>query len=272
MTAAAQVPDSSSLRQALDRDGVFRLPGFLSPAQLADIADAFAWSEQNRGPGFTTLSGDENSWQDLSNPAAREAYSGMLERSPIPGLLRELWQCEHVWFMYEQIFCKRETDNFTPWHQDTSYQPVEGDHVGVVWISLDRVAREQALEFCVGSHRGPLYNASKFTPGDPTDPLYTSGDMPRLPDIEADRDSWDIVGWDTEPGDIVVFHPQVLHGGGSPGPAGLRRTLTLRFFGDDATYASRPGPTAAPQVAGLHESLSQGDPFRHPDFQLLVAP
>jgi len=266
----AEAIDIDAIREATDRDGVVHIPGFLSSDQLADAEAAFEWTRDNPGPGFTGFPGDTGAWQDLSNPAAYEAYGPMLSRSPIPGLLKWLWGGGPVWFMYEQIFSKEGTENRTPWHQDSSYQPVTGSHLAVVWISLDPVPREETLEYCLGSHKGPLYNASSFKPGDPTDPLYKSGDLPRLPDIEAERGKWDIAGWATEPGDIVLFHPGVLHGGGAPGKTGRRRTLTLRFFGEDSAYQSRPGPTAAPRVEGLHESLTDGDPFRHPIFPLLA--
>ena len=242
------------------------LRGLLSPAQLADAAAAYAWTRDHRSPAFTTMGGDARSWQDLSNPESYAAYAGMLSRSPVPALLRGLWDGGPVWYMYEQIFHKEATDNFTPWHQDTPYMPVAGEHLAVVWISLDAVSREGALEFCLGSHRGPLFNGTSFKPGDPTDPFYKTGDLPRLPDIEADRSAWTIAGWASEPGDAILFHPGMLHGGGVPGSAGRRRTLTLRFFGEDAVYAARPGPVAAPRVAGLHERLKDGDPFRHPVF------
>jgi ectoine hydroxylase-related dioxygenase (phytanoyl-CoA dioxygenase family) len=261
--------DMAELRETMDRDGAACLRGFLSPAQLADAAEAYEWTRDHRGPGFTTISGDERSWQDLSNPASYPEYAGMLSRSPIPALLRALWGGP-VWYMYEQIFHKEAVDLLTAWHQDTPYLPVAGDNLAVFWISLESVSREATLEFCLGSHRGPLYNGTTFKRDDWTDPFYKTGNLPRLPDIEADRGSWKIGGWATEPGDVVLFHPSVLHGGGSPGPSGRRRTLTLRFFGADASYASRPGPTPAPRVAGLHESLRHGDPFRHPIFPLLA--
>lgn len=266
----AQDTDISALREAMERDGVICLRGFLDAGQLADAKAAFDWTAANPGPFFTEFPGDEGAWQDLSNPAAYEAYDPMLRRSPIPSLLSALWGGSPVWFMYEQIFSKTGTVNRTPWHQDSSYQPVGGKDLAVVWISLDPVPPEQTLEYCLGSHRGPLYNASSFKPGDPTDPLYKTGNLPRLPDIEAKRGEWDIAGWATEPGDVVIFHPGVLHGGGAPGKAGRRRTLTLRFFGEDARYEARPGPTAAPRVEGLHERLSEGDPFRDPAFPKLA--
>ncbi|MBV1687329.1 phytanoyl-CoA dioxygenase family protein [Novosphingobium sp. G106] len=261
--------DVAELRETMDRDGVVCLRGFLSAEQLADATAAYEWTRDHRGPGFTTMGGDERSWQDLSNPASYAAYAGMLSRSPIPPLLQALWGGP-VWYMYEQIFHKEATDNFTPWHQDTPYMPVAGQHHAVFWISLDPVSREATLEYCRGSHRGPVFNGTSFKPGDPTDPFYKTGDLPRLPDIEADRSRWDITGWATEPGDVVLFHPSVLHGGGAPGPQGRRRTLTLRFFGEDAIYCTRPGRTAAPNVAGLHDGLRHGDPFRHPVFPQLA--
>lgn len=261
--------DPAALRETWGRDGVTCLRGLLSPEQIADATAAYEWTRDNRGPGFTTMGGDERSWQDLSNPASYAAYDGMLRRSPIAPLLARLWGGS-VWYMYEQIFHKEATDNFTPWHQDTPYMPVAGAHHAVCWISLDPVSREATLEYCLGSHKGPVYNGTSFKPGDPTDPFYKTGDLPRLPDIEADRSRWPIQGWATEPGDVVLFHPSVLHGGGAPGPQGRRRTLTLRFFGEDATYQARPGRTAAPNVPGLHDNLRDGDPFRHPVFPKLA--
>ncbi|MCB2078332.1 MAG: phytanoyl-CoA dioxygenase family protein [Novosphingobium sp.] len=262
--------DIAGLKDAFERDGVIHVPGLLTPQQLADATAAYEWTRDHRGPGYTPFPGDPNSWQDLSNPDAYAAYGEMLARSPLPALLQGLWGGGPVWYMYEQIFHKQGTTNRTPWHQDTSYMPIDGKQLGVVWISLDPVSPEETLEYCLGSHKGPLYNGTTFKPGDPTDPLYKSGDMPRLPDVDADRSAWNIQGWASQPGDVVVFHPSVLHGGGAPGMTGRRRTLTLRFFGEDAIYSARPGPTAAPRIDGLHDLLDEGDPFRHPVFPKLA--
>lgn len=65
--------------------------------------------------------------------------------------------------------------------------------------------------------------------------------MPRLPAIEAERDKWDIMNCAVKRGDVVIFHPSCLHGGG-PQPAGTqRRSLSLRMVGDDMVRVSRPG-------------------------------
>src|SRR5260370_17178352 len=80
---------------------------------------------------------------------------------------------------------------------------------------------------------------SRFDADDDTAPLYQDGTLPRLPNIEAERDRWDIVSWAVEPGDVLVFHPGMLHGGAPTLPSQRRRTLSLRFFGDDAIHAPR---------------------------------
>jgi ectoine hydroxylase-related dioxygenase (phytanoyl-CoA dioxygenase family) len=135
----------------------------------------------------------------------------------------------------------------------------------VAWITFDACPKEDSLEFVRGSHRGRLYNGSRFDLDDDTAPTHPTSPLPRLPDIEGSRGDWDIVAWPVEPGDLVVFHPKVLHGGAPTHPGARRRTLTLRFFGADAVYDPREGG-AGPRVKGFHERMAPGDPFRDPSF------
>ena len=116
--------------------------------------------------------------------------------------------------------------------------------------------------------------------------LFDGAEWSPLPAIEQAREAFPIVSWDIQPGDVVAFHPAVLHGG-APTRAGVRRrTLSLRFFGDDAWVAKRPHDGMA-NVDGLkHDDggrhplkkmalAPNGVPFRHPDFpqvRPLVAP
>ncbi len=137
-----------------------------------------------------------------------------------------------------------------------------------------------SLEFVRGSHRGPLYNPSAFKPDDASANLFDPAQWPPLPDVDAQRAAFDILSWAVEPGDAVIFHPAVLHGG-APTLAGVRRrTLSPRFFGDDAWCAARPHDGMA-NIDGLkHDdsgrhalkkmALAQpGSPFRYPDFPQL---
>ena len=258
-------------RTRLSTDGIALVKGLLDDRSLADALSAFQWSMANPSPYYQgEFRDDAASVQDLSNPRAYEAYRPMLGRSPFPEFISRLWEGSSVWFMYEQIFYKRRGAGRTRWHQDSPYLPVEGSHLLVAWLSFEPVSREEALEFCAGSHLGPLYNGTSFETDDVTDPFYKTGDLPRLPNIEAERQKWRIIGWPTNPGDVILFNPSVLHGGGAPDSGRERRTLTLRFFGDDARYTIRPGPTPAPNIEGLHQSLKPGEPFRNPVFPNLA--
>jgi len=270
-------------------DGVVCLPGALSPATLALAEALYQWSLAHPGPGAAELPGRQSGsfYQDLANPAALERYRPLVAGTEVGELIAGLWGGGPVWFMYEQVFRKTggETRR-TPWHQDAPYLPVRGAQLAVLWISFDPVTPAQALEFVRGSHQGPLYDGSRFDPDDDTAPLYADGSYPRLPDIEAERERWPIVSWPTEPGDVIVFHPAILHGGGATVDDGQRRTLSLRFFGADAEVAWRPGmqpaeqqgltpdqsaataPATQPPVhpLTLMRECADGTPFRHPDF------
>ena len=115
----------------------------------------------------------------------------------------------------------------TPWHQDTPYLPVRGNDLAVLWISFDSLDEQRSLEFVRKSHRGILYDGSAFDPNDDTRGLYNDPAYPLLPDIESRRDDFDLVTFPVEPGDVVVFHPSTLHGGGPTHQSETRRTLSV---------------------------------------------
>ncbi len=266
-------------RAQFHRDGVVCLPQALPASTLALALQAYQWSLAHPGPGAAELPGKGGGmfYQDLANPRAFGAYQQLLENTVIGDIVAGLWGKPTVWFMYEQVFRKSGGNTRrTPWHQDSPYLPVRGEDLAVMWISFDPVDKDHALEFVRGSHRGPLYDGSRFDPDDDTAPLYDDGTLPRLPDIEANRSLWPIVSWATNPGDVLVFHPAVLHGGGATTPESVRRTLSLRFFGDDTVVAQRPGHVsveneAPPQDPSVHpltrmRGMSDGMPFRDPDF------
>lgn len=260
--------DWPTLREAYRRDGVVKLAGALDAAQLGETLAAYDWSLANPGPGASKdrHTPDLTFYNDLFNPDALTGYRAMLQASPIPGYVAELWETPEVWFFYEQVFLKEGGEvRRTPWHQDSSYLAIDGEDLAVVWISFDTLREQDSLEFVKGSHRGQLYNGSAFKPGDDTAPLHPHSSLPRLPDIEGARADFDIVSWAVEPGDIIVFHPKTLHGG-APTHGGMRRrTLTLRFFGDRAHYDPRDGG-AGPPIKGFHQRMKPGDPFRDPAF------
>ena len=270
-------------RSEFKEQGVTCLRQAVSPDQLAILREAFDWTISNPGRMTKPVKAGEPGtlYGDLANPDSFPAYHNANSRTVLPELVSDLWQKPDVWFMYEQVFVKTggESDaaDRTPWHQDISYLPVSGDDLAVVWISFESLTREESLEFVACSHRGVMYDGSSFDPRDHTAPIYGDGSLPRLPDIEADRSSYSIVGYAIEPGDVVVFHPGLLHGGAPSASGHQRNTLSLRYFGEDAVVSLRPNDTEemlariASKSSGIHpmqkaKLLGEGSAFRDPGF------
>jgi ectoine hydroxylase-related dioxygenase (phytanoyl-CoA dioxygenase family) len=261
----------------LARDGVVCVRGALDGDEVQRDLDVYEYGRAHPSPGAYSVYQETGAtfYIDTFNAANWDAYVPAYRDTAVPDIVAELWGSPEVWFFYEQLFLKEGgAMRRTPWHQDSSYLPVDGAHVAVVWIALDPLDEETSLEFVRGSHTGPLYNTSAFDPTDDTKPIIDDGNLPRLPDIESAREDHDIVSFAVEPGDVVVFHANVLHGGAPTRPGQRRRTVSLRYFGEDATFAPRlrradepEGARASGTLAEAFSSIEPGAPFRHPLFR-----
>jgi ectoine hydroxylase-related dioxygenase (phytanoyl-CoA dioxygenase family) len=124
----------------------------------------------------------------------------------------------------------------SPWHQDQPYAWADGQQNMSFWVALDHVTLENgAVEFIKGSHKGTWYQAKSFFP----DRKYESSEFERVPDVEADRSAYDIVHFDTAPGDVIAHHLAILHHAPGNNTSSRRRATAVRYSGDDATFAMR---------------------------------
>jgi ectoine hydroxylase-related dioxygenase (phytanoyl-CoA dioxygenase family) len=272
----AVIERAAAAAETFQRDGVVCLPGALDADEVAAVAALFDHGEANPSPGaYEVYGGGAGRFRiDTFHAAQWPAYAPAYAGTKVPDLVAALWGgTDEMWFFYEQLFRKEGPMRRTPWHQDSTYLPTDGEHIAVVWIPLDPLDAETSLEFVRGSHLGPMYNTSAFAADDDTKPIIDDPAFPRLPDIEADRAAHDIVSWAVEPGDVVVFHVNVLHGGSPAREGQLRRTVSLRYFGPDAVVGPRPSlPVTNVEgkrvSATLADSLggALGEPFRHPMF------
>jgi ectoine hydroxylase-related dioxygenase (phytanoyl-CoA dioxygenase family) len=272
-----------TLRKAYREDGAVLIKGLLSHDELAHCRRAFDWAIANPGPNASAMydGTEQRSHVDNCNPLAKPQLDELVASLPLGRMFADLWGSERAWYFAEEVFLKTGgVGARTQWHQDTSYLPWDGMHWGNAWISFEAVPKANALEIVRGSHVGTRYDGPTFVdPNDPTQPLHGGDALPRLPDIEADRaqnpGSWDILSWATEPGDVVILHPNSLHGGAPVDPAFPdRHTLVLRFFGDDATFHPLPENSQMEAFArnGIlfqeeMAALNPGDPFRAPVFR-----
>jgi hypothetical protein len=249
----------------LERDGVVMLKGALTPDAFAKVEAAVEQSLANPSPTAVRFYPGENAtfFEDRGR-----SHAALAREVGLDTMLTALWGVDRMWYLGEQLFLKEGgSARRTPWHQDTSYLRMLGSQLVACWISLDALPREHCLEFVRGSHRGELFNGSAFAAHDDTAPLYKRSRLPRLPDIQAARDAFDILAWDVEPGDVIVFHLGTLHGGAGTSPGLRRRTVSLRFLGPDVVFDGRPRDELGAQagndaaLASTYAGLKHGDPF-----------
>ena len=159
--------------------------------------------------------------------------------SSLPHLAQQVLGGDRVNFFYEQYFVKRAgCPTETPWHQDIPFWPVAGSQIISFWITLDPVDRESSgLEFVRGSHSWQeRYKA--ITPD--YDAYMMDSDLPAAPNFGERRDEGNLLGWDMEPGDVLLFGPVVCHGSeGNASPSQDRRALAFRYCGEDVVFAPR---------------------------------
>ena len=258
------------VRDEYKRNGVVHIPQLIHPEWLALLEQGLR--RNVLCPGHNCVIMHEGSpgayLMDHDNFHVNPEYQYLIKHSPIADVMKYALDTENLWLFHDQIFVKRGGNNLpTFWHQDLPYWIIDGTQLGSMWITLDPVPKEQCLEFVRGSHLGPQYAGTTFNPADPTEPYFQS--LPRIPNIEQDREKFDIVSWDIEPGDVILLHPGVLHGGGGTAAGLQRRTISIRFFGDDAVVDGRfeaENELPSPLYPGLTMRLNPGDPVRDDRF------
>jgi len=194
-------------------------------------------------------------------------YRDFIFNSPAARIGAELMGSNSVRLLHEHVIVKTpKTGMPTPWHQDLPYYCLDATQTVSIWIPMDAVPRDRTLEFVAGSHLwGKYFRPQRF---DGT-ALNENDGLEALPDIDGDRDRYEILGWALEPGDAVAFDYRTVHGAPANSSASAqRRAFSLRLVGEDARFARRAGITTSPPFETV--ALGHGDPLDAPEFPLLL--
>ena len=254
---------------AFQTDGVTLLRGVFSDwvAMLRAGVEANMAKPSWRERTYRPADGSAPFFQDYCNWSLIPEYREFVERSPVAVIAARLMRSRTARIFHDHILVKEPGNSVvTPWHQDQPYYCVTGTQTASFWIPLDPVTRDVTIEYVTGSHRwGRDFRPQRFDGSD----LYAGDDTETVPDIDANRENLPIAGWAVEPGDAVAFQFQVIHGAPANRSARRRRVISLRFVGDDATFADRPGPTS-PYFPDL--VIRPGEPFDAPEFPVIHPP
>ena len=267
---AAEVA-TPELVAAYQRDGAVCLRQLLSPAEVAQLTRGIDANLAAPSPRAIVASRPDDPGrfvEDFCNWQDNPDYHAIAVDSPLPEAAALLMQSRSVRLYHDHMLTKEPgTRAPTPWHQDQPYYNVAGFQNASFWIPVDPVRRHSTLEFVAGSHRGPWLMPRSFM--DHQAKWFPEGSLADLPDIEADRSKFDILGWALEPGDVVAFHMLTLHAAGGVDGDRRRRVFSLRYLGDDATHAPRHWKTS-PDFPGLADELPAGAPMAHRLFPRLI--
>lgn len=248
---------ADDLVTAYRRDGAVVVRGLLDRGMLdllklgldsysSDPGELYTRVQSEDGGG-ETLAGQ---FPSLRNPMLRE----FIEQGPGAELAARLMNTDSTQLVLDQVFYKQPGRIVpTPWHQDTPFLQVRGLDMARVWASCDPSPRGVTVEVVRGSH---MWNVVYDTSTMARTEVATSAEgeaftydgmgdarLPAVPDIAANRDSFDILSWDVEPGDVVVFNGNVLHGAlGHPHHPHARRALAVMWGGPDLRYYRPVGP------------------------------
>jgi ectoine hydroxylase-related dioxygenase (phytanoyl-CoA dioxygenase family) len=254
------------LAEAFRRDGAVPIRGLLSLEQVEALRRGIERNRAAPGPLAQGHGDNRTFFEDFCNWERIAEYEAVIRHAALGELGAELMGSETARLFHDHVLVKEAgSAEPSPWHQDQPYYCVDGRQNVSFWIPVDPVDRENTLEFVAGSHAaGTWYMPRTFVSKAAL--VFDEGDLEEVPDVEADRSRYEIVGWALDPGDAVAFHMLTLHqAGGSPT---LRRAFSVRLLGDDARYAPRPHRTSPP-FPGLESELAAGDPFDAPRFPRL---
>ena len=263
---AAQVV-TPELIDAFARDGAVCLRGLLNADEVALLRAGIDANIAAPSPRAKVASrADDPGFfiEDFCNWQGNDAYRRVIFDSPLAAAAGRLMQSQRVRLYHDHMLTKEPgTRQRTPWHQDQPYYNIDGRQNISFWIPVDPVRRHSTLEFVAGSHKGPWLMPRTFM--DHQAKWFPEGSLADLPDIEAARDDFPILGWAVEPGDVIAFHMLSLHAAGGVGPGQRRRVFSARYLGDDARHAPRPWRISLP-FAGLAERMADGAELDDPLF------
>lgn len=257
-----------SVIQAFRDIGATVLRGVFSD-WVEPLREGIAANMREPDPNARNYKGENGSGRffvDYCNWARIPEYKNFIFNSPAAEIGAELMGSKTVQLFHEHVLVKEaDTGVPTPWHQDAPYYCVDGPQTLSLWLPLDEVPRETTLEFVSGSHKwGKFYRPQRF---DGT-ALNENDGLETIPDINANRGDYEIIGWAVSPGDAIAFDYRTIHGApANSNRSYQRRAFSLRLLGDGVRFVRREGIVTSPPFKQV--TLQNNDPLVADEFPIL---
>jgi ectoine hydroxylase-related dioxygenase (phytanoyl-CoA dioxygenase family) len=256
---------------AYQRDGAVLLKAVLNPETLGWLEAGIeeAYHIQGRHASIVrSATGEGETLVKNYLSAHCPSLKKLLDSGIVGAIAGTVMECASAQLILDQIFYKASGHIVaTPWHQDTPFLRVRGQDLARVWLTCDPSPRDLTVQVVRGSHRwNVVYNTGvakqnkDFKAEDKGFSNEGLGDdaLPPAPDVARFRESFDILSWDVEPGDALIFQGNMLHGAaGRESYDRPRRAFASLWGGPELRY-HQPSGKAFPPPGG-----SQGAPIPH---------
>jgi ectoine hydroxylase-related dioxygenase (phytanoyl-CoA dioxygenase family) len=250
---------AAELIEQFQRDGAVCLRNLLDADAVATVRAGIDANLAQPSPRAKLVGGDGDlagSSEDVCNWPQNADYMRCIFDGPLAEAAGRLMQSTTARLYYDRMLTLEPgRSQASPWRREQPHSNVDGRQNLCFWIPADPISRASTLEVIAGSHHAPM-------------PHSLAQVQAQIPDIEARRADFPILGWALQPGDVVCFHMLALHSARGAANAQRRRVLSVSFLGDDITHAPRAWETY-PDFPALGEELPAGEAMRHPYFPLL---
>ncbi len=248
------------------RDGVVQIRNAFDPAWLSTLQAGIERDLRqptSRLVRHTPADADAHYWEDYWAWSEEPEFEDFLRHSPAASLAAQLYDTSRInlvmdnWFLREAGSAGR-----APWHHDVSYFDFTGS-MCVLWLPLQKASAEESISFIRGSHAwGKLFLRKFFKDHSST---QVAGEVNgvqyhEVPDIDGHPEDFDILKFDFDLGDCVLFDIRTLHGSlKSVIPQRAISRFTVRFATDDARITYRGEWAAAERAIFEAAGHREGD-------------
>ncbi|MGE0094433.1 MAG: phytanoyl-CoA dioxygenase family protein [Alphaproteobacteria bacterium] len=263
-------PVTEQAIETYTRDGIVCLRGMFDAGWIEHLKGAVSVARTRPGPNFQnhTVDGEAGGFfSDLQMARRVPAFNEFMTGSPVAEIAGRLMRSRRVNLLHDAMWVKESgTSRRTPLHHDQPFYCMEGDQMCVVWVPLDPVAQDTALQAIPGSHRwGRKFRPERIN-GGWYDGYGNDDGFEPPPDVTRARRDFDLVSWDMQPGDCLAFHGMTLHGAPGNQASRPRRAVSFVMVGDDSVYVER-GREIQPSYEG--NGLQPGEPIDNDYFARL---
>jgi ectoine hydroxylase-related dioxygenase (phytanoyl-CoA dioxygenase family) len=166
-------------------------------------------------------------------------FKDFVFNSPYAEIASELISAKKINLVMDNWFLREAgSKSTTPFHHDISYFDMEGT-MCVLWLPLQATGKDESIVWIKGSHLwDKLFLRVLFKEGhkvEGKESIINGKKYELPPDILGNKEKYEFLKWDCEPGDCVIFDMRTLHGTlSSLIPQKTLSRYTLRVAKEDA--------------------------------------